>query len=130
LHFICFLFGELNVFFCKDILLFSSLANTVSNGLTFSLSMMHSCTFAFLLVFLAILSLTIKGLATAILGSASFLFFKHAFLGSASFFCTCSFLVNVTILVMTGLCFDTAMGLPTSCATKDDCSGTETKSWH
>jgi len=82
------------------------------------------------LVFLAILSLTIKGLATATLGSASFLFFECAFLGSASFLCTHFFLVNVTILVTTGFCFDTAMGLPTSCATKDDCSGTETISWH
>ena len=92
--------------------------------------MMHSCTFAFLLVFLAILSLTIKGLATAIWGSAIFFFLEHAFLGSASFLWTHFFLVNVTISVTTGFCFDTAMGIPTSCATKDDCSGTETISWH
>jgi len=117
-------------FFCNDIFLFSILANTVSNGLIFSLFMMCSCTFAFLLVFLAILSLTIKGLATATLRSASFLFFKLGFLGSAFFLYTRFFLVNVTISVTTGFCFDTVPGLLTSCATKDDCSGTETISWH
>jgi len=82
------------------------------------------------LVFLAILSLTIKGLATATLRSASFLFFELGFLGSAFFLYTHFFLVNVTISVTTGFCFDTVPGLLTSCATKDDCSGTEKISWH
>jgi len=137
LHFLGFLCGELIVIFFKPILLFSILANTISNGFTSSITtlealllMFGSCTFAFLLVLLAILSLIIEGLTMAGFGSASFLylFFELTFLPWYLFIIGTILDTNLFSLFCCDC--DSVMGLPTFCTASEDCPGTLTKSWH